>query len=139
MQVARQEWWEMFGWFKKKPDPLLTKGVTAPMLDDELFEIVGESHRQDAIARVVGRKTEAAVRQPVQITFVPENSNPHDKFAVAVFITLEGAGSDPVQVGYIARAEARQYRKKFGDASRRAHGVVVKPEGFDVNFGVFMN
>lgn len=65
-------------------------------------EVVGESHYQSMIAKIVASMP--AGHDFVQSTLEMESNNPHDRNAVAVKI----AGQ---LVGYLPRAPAKEYRK----------------------------
>jgi len=66
------------------------------------LEVVGESHYQDALWRVVGGRTTERVRVETQAMLVREPDNPHDANAISVRIN----GST---VGYLCRDDARSY------------------------------
>jgi hypothetical protein len=69
-----------------------------------VVNLVGESHYQDALARLGGGSHGGGVRQPDHVAgFLPEPTNPVDPEAVQVQI-------DGQVVGYLARADARAYR-----------------------------
>lgn len=63
--------------------------------------VVGESFRKSDIARVVEGR--GGRRDGLVARLVPEDDNPHDANAVAVFI-------DGIQVGYLSRENAVRYR-----------------------------
>jgi hypothetical protein len=71
----------------------------------EDLEVVGESHRQDNLWRLVGgqRRPEVHVRMDVYAMLLAENGNPYDANAVSVWI-------DGLMVGYLPRDEARRLR-----------------------------
>ena len=64
--------------------------------------VVGESHYQDALARVGGPKRAGGIEVEVQALLVAEPSNPYDANAVAVQI-------DGCKVGYLGRDDAITY------------------------------
>ena len=65
------------------------------------FEIVGESHYQDALDEIAGGKVEGGSHElNVMATLGTMNDNPHDPMAVMVAI-------DGKCVGYLSRANAR--------------------------------
>lgn len=80
-----------------------------PPLDVALYggshdlEVVGESHYQDAIWRIVGPRTTDRVRAEVQTVLVAENDNVYDPNAISVWI-------DGSKVGYFSREDADVYR-----------------------------
>jgi len=67
------------------------------------LEVVGESHYQDALWRVVGGRTTDRVRQEVQAVLVAESDNPYDANAISVWIS-------GMTVGYLSREDAAEYR-----------------------------
>lgn len=67
------------------------------------FDIVGESHYQDAIEFVAGGRSDASARIRKIAMLVPESDNPHDTNAVRV--DIEGR-----RVGYLSRGDAVRYR-----------------------------
>jgi hypothetical protein len=67
------------------------------------LEVVGESHYQDALWRIVGGRTTDRVRQEVQAVLVAESDNPYDANAISVWIS-------GMTVGYLSREDAAQYR-----------------------------
>lgn len=69
----------------------------------ETLEVVGESHRQDVLWRIVGGRRIERVRHDVYSTLRPEPTNIHDSNAVMVLIEDE-------LVGYLSRHDAALYR-----------------------------
>lgn len=67
------------------------------------MEVVGESHYQEALWRVVGGRTRERVRREVQALLVAETDNPHDHNAVSVWI-------GGMKVGHLSREDAEAYR-----------------------------
>jgi hypothetical protein len=68
------------------------------------LEVVGESHYQKNLERLVGpRRRDERVRSDIYALLVPEDGNPYDANAVAIWI--EG-----LKVGHLSRADARRYR-----------------------------
>ncbi|MGH3944088.1 MAG: HIRAN domain-containing protein [Pseudonocardiaceae bacterium] len=67
------------------------------------LEVVGESHYQDALWRVVGGRTTDRVRVEVQAALVAESDNVYDPNAISVWI-------DGMRVGYLSREDAEVYR-----------------------------
>ncbi len=71
--------------------------------DGELmFDIVGESFYDDALQRLILKAEEDTIRARL----VRERDNPHDAFAVAVFL-------DDEKVGHLDRQHARLFREVF--------------------------
>lgn len=76
------------------------------------FDIVGESHYQDALERIVGGRTDESVEFECLASLICEDDNPYDSNAVAVYINGQ-------KVGHLARPVAAGFR----DIQRR-HGWV---------------
>lgn len=72
---------------------------------DEDLDVVGESHRQEELWRVLGgrHRPEIRVRMDVYALLLAEDGNPYDANAVSVWI-------DGMMVGYLPRDEARRLR-----------------------------
>ncbi|MDF3606336.1 hypothetical protein PE067_09410 [Paracoccus sp. DMF-8] len=74
------------------------------------FDIVGESHYQDALARIVGGRSDESAEFDCIAAIICEDDNPHDENAVAIYINGQ-------KVGHLARPVAAGYRdmlKKHG-------------------------
>lgn len=71
----------------------------------EDLEVVGESHRQDNLWRLLGgqHRPEVHVRMDVYALLLAEDGNPYDANAVSVWI-------DGLMVGYLPRDQARRLR-----------------------------
>src|SRR6266545_1866262 len=67
------------------------------------LEVVGESHYQDALWRIVGGRTTGRVRHEVRAVLVAESDNPCDANAISVWIS-------GMTVGYLSREDAAEYR-----------------------------
>jgi hypothetical protein len=67
------------------------------------LEVVGESHYQDALWRVVGARTMERIRMEVQAVLVAESDNAYDRNAISVWI-------GGMKVGYLSREDAEAYR-----------------------------
>lgn len=91
------------------PVPAPVGASVRPPLDVVLYggshdlEVVGESHYQDALWRVVGGRTTDRVRAEVQAVLVAESDNVYDPNAISVWI-------DGMKVGYLSREDAEVYR-----------------------------
>lgn len=70
------------------------------------FDIVGESHYQQALEAICGGRTEESASYKTEAVLYLEDSNPHDNMAVRVDIGGE-------TVGYLSRSDARSYRKQL--------------------------
>ena len=89
--------------------------------DDPRDYVVGESHRQDALERLAGPKTDVSVERPCKAVFTPEPSNPHDPNAVRV--TIDGH-----HVGYLPRDRTAKFHsamKQNGTVGAVAEALVV--------------
>ena len=71
--------------------------------------VVGESHYQEALEAICGKRKREGEDKVVKATLILEDSNPHDKYAVRV--EIEGR-----TVGHLGRDHAKQYRKKLAEA-----------------------
>ncbi|TNC27458.1 HIRAN domain-containing protein [Amycolatopsis alkalitolerans] len=97
--------------FARKPIEAVApeRGMPPRPLDVKLYggsydlEVVGESHYQEALWRVVGGRTTDRVRVEVEAVLVAENDNAYDPNAISVWI-------DGMKVGYLAREDAESYR-----------------------------
>ena len=80
-------------------------GIEVTLLEGvQDLEVVGESHYQKNLERLVGpRRRDERVRSHIYALLVPEDGNPYDANAVAIWI--EG-----LKVGHLSRADARRYR-----------------------------
>jgi hypothetical protein len=81
------------------------------------YEIVGESHYQDALTRICGGKTYDGHEKIVRARLIHENDNPHDTNAVRVEINDQ-------KVGYLSRDDAKNYRKQLSDAGHQGIDAV---------------
>lgn len=73
---------------------------------DFALQIVGESHYQNALAEIVGGRTEQGAQLVVNALLIHEDDNPHDSQAVKVQIC-------GYTVGYLNREDARSYRRQL--------------------------
>ena len=73
------------------------------------FEVaaVGESFNRKAIQRLVGDHGDEHVEKTFVATLVPDDDNPHDNRAVAIYINR-------VKVGHMSRDDARSFRRRLG-------------------------
>jgi len=68
-------------------------------------EIVGESHYQQALARIAGPKTEKGHNCVISALLVPNDNNPRDRLAIAVL-------ANGALVGHLSRDDARALRMR---------------------------
>jgi HIRAN domain len=67
------------------------------------LEVVGESHRQDALWGIAGGRSTEHVRQRVMAVLIPETTNEYDPNAISVWV-------NGLQVGFLSRENAARYR-----------------------------
>jgi hypothetical protein len=84
----------------------------------ETLEVVGESHYQDTLWGIVGRRSDERVRHHTVAVLLPEPGNPYDANAVQVLI-------DGELVGYLSRENAVAYRPGLLRLMERANGLVA--------------
>jgi hypothetical protein len=92
------------------------------------LEVVGESHYQDALWRVVGGRTTERIRTQVQVVLRAENDNPYDPNAISVWI-------DGMIVGYLSREDAGAYRSGLLNLQART-GKSIALTGVIVGGGI---
>ncbi|MBX9850113.1 MAG: HIRAN domain-containing protein [Rhodocyclaceae bacterium] len=66
------------------------------------FEVVGESHYQQALSRIA----QSSVDRTVVAVLIPEDQNKYDKNAVRVDV-------DGMTVGYLSREDAKSFRRRL--------------------------
>jgi hypothetical protein len=109
---------------------------------DETLEVVGESHYQNALWRIVGGVRQEHVHHEVHAVLMPEPDNAYDPNAIKVLI-------DGNLVGYLSREDAAAYRpgllllmKSNPGTLIALHGVIVgggeRPDGLG-RLGVFLD
>jgi rubrerythrin len=108
----------------------------------ETLEVVGESHYQESLWRIVGGRTTEPVHYETHAVLVPDTRNQYD--ANAIEVRVEGA-----LVGYLSRDDAAAYHpgvtKLMENNGRRLvalHAVIVGggPRGAAIgNLGVFLD
>ncbi len=104
---------------------------------DELVEVevVGESYRQDALARIAGPKEMVGKHHPVGVTLRCEPRNDHDRNAIRVEVL-------GLHVGYIARHGAAKLSPMLQRSNRgvvECQGLVVggwKDESSEGHYGI---
>jgi len=123
-----------------------TSSLTWPSRDEYACEVVGESHYQDNIARVVQVSATRNSDEPLLALLTPESNNKHDHNAVSVSI-------GGVPVGHLSRQAAPAYRARLlaegmgivpvycqatitggfplGDGSTASYGVMLDIEEFE--------
>ncbi len=92
------------------------------LIGDETLEVVGESHRQEELWRIVGGQQPDYVRVDVHAVLVPDPQNPHDPNAIEVRI-------DGTLVGYLSREDAASYRPGLLRAMQANSGQFVALHG----------
>lgn len=99
-------------------------GMTVTLVEGrEDLEVVGESHYQENLWQIAGGRhnPEARVRCEIYALLVPEDDNPHDANAVAVWI-------QGLKVGYLSREDAQRYRPGLQDLQSR-YGTPIAMAG----------
>lgn len=96
-------------------------------------EIVGESNYFKILARCfkAGQQDKNGKRSYITISLVLENHNKYDKNAVAVV-------SDFGTVGYLPRADAKLYRKLYGNNETHSTDAVIYSQD-GTKFGVWID
>lgn len=82
-------------------------------------DVVGESHYQENLERVVGGRTEDGAEHECIATLLPEPENKHDRNAVRVEI-------DGMIVGYLARDDAKEFLRAARKAGMTREGLPAK-------------
>ena len=112
-----------------------------PALGQYGFEVVGESHYQPALRKLVGKHGDDSPRLHVRATLVPDDKNPYDKQAVRVDV-------DGKPVGHMSRDDARLFRRRLDGAGlkgmpTRCHAMVmggfVRDGGERASYGVMLD
>jgi hypothetical protein len=115
-----------------------TESRLGPRNDGEFrFEVVGESHYQTELERIVGGPTKEGAHHKCVATLTPEPDNPHDPQAVCVSV-------DGCKVGYLSRHWARKFNAALasnGYARAECNALIVGgriyPPGVGGGWGVF--
>jgi hypothetical protein len=113
----------------QRPSPV-RDGRQFVLLDgDEDLEVVGESFYQPSLWQLASaRPGRERVRREIRAVLVPEDDNPYDPNAVAVWI-------DGLQVGHLSRENAQRYRPGLV-AQQQARGVPVALPGVITGGGI---
>ncbi len=101
--------------------PMLIEGT-----GDYEFDIVGESHYQDALEDLAGPKVEGGVDVRMVAVLVKDDNNQFDKNAVAVFLMPKFPGNG-VHVGYLRRSDAKKYRADLIELPECTDGLILCP------------
>jgi hypothetical protein len=110
--------------------------ASAADIDWDEVEVVGESHYQDALWKIVGKKPRGddGVEWTGTARLVPEPANPHDPNAILV--TIKGQ-----PVGHLSRGSARQLRRAIGSGVSvpcAINGGFRKRDGQRASLGVVL-
>jgi HIRAN domain len=95
---------------------------------DETLEVVGESHYQDALWRIVGGVREEHVRHEIHAVLMPEPDNAYDPNAIRVLV-------DGSVVGYLSREDAAAYRPGLLLLMKTNPGTLIALNGVIVGGG----
>ena len=112
-------------WKQHKTSKAASSRADTASLDDDggwdgfNTEVVGEASYKRQLCAVFGS---GEGRKHFDAQLDPEPTNPHDPNAVKVSI---GGGT----VGYLPRASAKRYGKKYGTRSQACRAVIVSREG----------
>jgi len=103
---------------------------------NELVNVAGESHYQEALQALTGTDGTTEIRQEVEVVLLPEPANPHDPNAVMVHI-------DDHLVGYLPRADAVAYAPMIGAVEARSRtaaceAMIAGRGGEATALGVFL-
>jgi hypothetical protein len=86
------------------PPPPAPQSFEAALYEGhETLDVVGESHYEDNLWRIVGGRSEERVKHPVHVVLLPESDNPYDPNAISVWV-------GGLRVGYLPRELAAAYR-----------------------------
>ncbi len=108
--------------------------------DDEFrYDIVGESHHQDNIARIVGGKTEEGWHFACRAVLLPDTLNEYDRNTVVVAV-------NGVEAGYIRAVDCREFERALfaigadaAECEARIVGGWKRPGNDEGDFGVRLN
>jgi hypothetical protein len=113
----------------QRPSPMRDGARFAVLDGDEDLEVVGESFYQPSLWQLAGaRPGRERVRKEIRAVLVPEDDNPYDPNAVAVWI-------DGLQVGHLPRENALRYRPGLL-AQQHARGVPIALPGVITGGGI---
>jgi len=164
-----QTWWQLF-WFlvmvyivwlcikpkKNKRRDIDNEPITRQSVEVADFrwsndgdfdvEVVGESFYQDNLKALVGKHKASGCRVYGTGVLCPEENNPYDKQAVAVYVKTD-EDQPGRQVGHLSRQNARQFRrrlkaKKLGTRPTLCDAVIVggkRYKGKRQSYGVWLD
>jgi hypothetical protein len=114
-----------------RPPGWMRDGMQVQLYDGPAdLEVVGESHYQDNLWRLVGGRgfPDERVRVDAVAVLAAETDNPYDANAVAVWVR-------GLKVGYLSRADAQRYQPGLL-ALQRKHGMPIALAGVIVGGGM---
>lgn len=116
-------WKWLFGRPNPRPrgasDAILTSLPESPPNNrDYPYDVVGESSYQRELLHICGGKTEDGHYLETRAVLRPEQSNPHDKNAVAVHISGR-------KIGYLSRKDAIRWNKHLAEIGRPGADATV--------------
>jgi len=111
------------------------------------FAVVGESFYQKDLKVLVGEHEDKGCRIYGVATLYPEDDNPHDNKAVAVYVkTVENQPGR--QVGHLSRRDARSFRRRLGRKKLTGKGTLcdavivggrLNKKGIRQSYGVWLD
>ncbi len=106
---------------KAEQQPTYMEGSLYP--GTKPLEVVGESHHQDTLWKIVGGLSSEPIRHQTHAVLVPDPHNSHDPNAIKVLV-------DGLHVGYLPRDAAKAYRPGLLELMARStnHAVVLQAE-----------
>ena len=101
-----------------------------PSIGDFDFEVVGESHYQEALRVLAGEHDECGASTACVADLIPDNNNPHDDKAVEVQVR-------GLRVGFLSRDDARSFRRRLG--GKRLTGATTSCDAIIMGGGTRKN
>lgn len=103
---------------------------------DDRIDVVGESFRRDALARIAGIGGDGEVLRQHIATLVPEPTNAYDRNAIKVLIAGEHVGYIPRDLAAILADGVSNLRAEHGDVTTLAE---LNGSGTEYGFGVVLH
>jgi hypothetical protein len=112
----------VLGTGQRQRDSRQPSSTAVLLAGNDTLEVVGESHRQEELWRIVGGRQEDHVRFDVHAVLVPDPDNQFDPNAIEVRI-------DGTLVGYLSREDAADYRPGLLEIMEANGGQLVALDG----------